>query len=187
MSTLQVVRDAIRTAVVVASRLPDGAVVWADGPRPFASDPFILLSMPSAVPGHDRVFRTDDATTGNKAFDVESMQDLTVTIRVETLDTAGAFNAQAACERARVGFWRDSTTDSLRAVNCCWVGELGAIGRQDYVVDQRRVCAYSVDMLFRAVISDVPPGEETGTIEHVRVRGTLAPGPVTTDQTIDRP
>lgn len=193
MATYQSVQAAIKAAIVATSRRPASAVVWADEARPFAADPWILLSMPSAVALHDRTTTTEILSgvgIGDKSVALDSMQDLTITVRVETTNAGGALNAFAMLERIRIGLWRPSVYDALRAAEVAWIDELGRSLRQDYTVDNRRICSYTVDLRFRAILSDVPTGENIGTIEHVIVDGSLAgepPTPATTHQTINRP
>lgn len=190
--TPQQAQNAIKAQIVLATRGPASAVVWDGEARPFASDPFVLLKWSTAKSTHDRVTEIvipSGPDAGNKTTVYDASTDITVQVRVETTNAGGSMNAFAMAERIRIAAWRPNVSPFHKGETVQWIRALGGIVPLDYKIDGRDICAFSVDILFRAILSDEPSGDKTGIIETVKVHGSVTAGAetFTTDQTIQEP
>lgn len=163
--------EAIRSALVVASGLSDGAVVPFDGPQPFA-DPVMRLSVlvDRGVEPRPMRRRTVLPTPETRVQrDLYQQREVTVTARVESVSAATSANAMTYLQEAIEGLYRLGPEDpvlvdwtgparTLRDANITLVRTYPILtfsgtrgGENQFPLDGRALTVYTTDLIFRYV------------------------------------
>lgn len=189
MTTWALAREALRTAVVSASGLPDVAVYWADAGQPYATEPRIRLSVLVATDTGTRLVEAFNAGTKTiNLAEISEIIEFTLSARCETESNDVEPTALGVSTVLRKGFKIPSVAAALTAAELVFYGQSN-VNYVPYTSDERNVCAYNVDLFMRGQFELSVTGETYGTIEHTKFEGTLVEGSDTlvTEIQVDKP
>lgn len=188
--TWQALQDGLHAWFVAASGINVLDVFWDDEPEGFLGRPYAMLKLRShnTAGGSDEIRYDSNGPDADASVVAVGNRTMTFSVRVRTRDAAAEARPYALLERVRAQLELPSTQDAFAAVG---VGLIGTAALVDLtrVWDRRREPEALLDLRLSAVsdTSDLGIDESVGTIEHVRVGGTVTSGGVvitTADQTI---
>lgn len=188
MTTWATFREAVRQAVVSASGVVSDAVVWGNAGQPIAN-PVVRLFVTSAksAVGEARLVQVENED-GDYNLTASIVTDVTVQVRTETVDNATAADALQVAEYTKLGFALQAPDALLAAQAVVQVDQGGECFDVSFIDGDRMLAARTFDWRLRFGLTRTDPTPR-GTIEHVKVSGTIDVPPEVTipEETLSRP
>jgi hypothetical protein len=152
------IRESIRTAIVLASGLPDGSVVWGALGQPIA-DPtvrlFVTVDQP-AVP--NRITEVTLVDPGAYSRTISTMRELTIQCRVESLDGTGSADALSLADQLTLALDRQDVRAIIEAnQDAACLGQVGPILDMTWVEGDYQIQAREFDFQLRVRYDLVDP------------------------------
>lgn len=183
--------DAIRSAIETAMHGLDNARqlvgVYFEGEDIGGGDPLVLLELDN----FEEAYRDDTPTVngdGTLALGMSVCEQITMTVKVETIDFQGVPSALNLASKLRQRLFEQAVQSTLLADDIKMYGLPGNVMSRPYKdLEGRRIHSYIFEVKLRAETSEADP-DSLNVFETLVVSGTLQPGDIETgDITVTEP
>lgn len=174
--TWQALQDGLKAWVATSSGINADDIFWDDEPEGFHQFPLGILRLKqhNSDGGSDEVRYESNGPDEDASVVAMGLRTVTLTVRVRTRDSVADARPYAYLDRARACLELPSAQDAFRALGAGLISSTANVNLTR-VYQGRRQLEEAFDIRFNVVSDTAALGiEETiGTIEHVKVRGTV--------------